>query len=122
MTKLEMSIKIASALLNANVDENNWKVKDLMKRSKNVLKDHMKLADKINKPEQTIDDTLFSSPCKENGFCRNPDCETAVAQFPVTGRWFITFGHAGYNSKANNLNGYASEESARSAMKHYLNK
>jgi len=51
MTKKEISIKIASALLNADVDENNWKVKDLMKRSKSILEDHMKLADRINEPE-----------------------------------------------------------------------
>ena len=47
MSKLEMSIKIASALLNAEVDENNWKVKDLMKRTKAELTNHMTLADKI---------------------------------------------------------------------------
>jgi hypothetical protein len=48
MTKKEMAIKIASALLNADIDENNWKVQDLMKRTKPVLESHIKLADKIN--------------------------------------------------------------------------
>ncbi len=47
MTKKEMAIKIASALLNADVDENNWKVKCLMKRTKAVLESHMNLADEI---------------------------------------------------------------------------
>lgn len=54
MTKLEMSIKIASALLNTKVDENNWKVKDLMKRSKGELESHMKLADKINVENESM--------------------------------------------------------------------
>ena len=48
MTKKEMALKIASALLNADINENNWKVQDLMKRSKSVLEDHMKIADRIN--------------------------------------------------------------------------
>jgi len=48
MTKKEMAIEIASALLNAPVNENNWKVKDLMKRTKSELESHMKLADRIN--------------------------------------------------------------------------
>jgi hypothetical protein len=48
MTKIQMSKAIASALLNAQVDENNWKVQDLMKRSKSELESHMRLADQIN--------------------------------------------------------------------------
>ena len=48
MTKLQMSIKIASALLNAPVNANNWKVKDLMKRSKSELESHMRIADRIH--------------------------------------------------------------------------
>jgi hypothetical protein len=38
MTKKEMSIKIASALFDCSVDENNWKVLDLMKCKKSDLK------------------------------------------------------------------------------------
>jgi hypothetical protein len=68
----------------------------------------------------TISDILFSSPCKETGFCQNPNCETAVAQFPETGNWYITFGHAGYNSPSNNSSGYASKNKALAAMKRYL--
>jgi hypothetical protein len=49
MTKKEMAIKIASALFNAAVDENNWRVKELMRRNKATLQSHLKIADKINK-------------------------------------------------------------------------
>ena len=48
MTKKEMSIELASALFGKRVDENNWKVKDLMKRNKTELESHMRLADRIN--------------------------------------------------------------------------
>ena len=47
MSKLEMSMRIASALLNGPVNETNWKVKDLMKRKKDELSSHMHLADQI---------------------------------------------------------------------------
>ena len=70
----------------------------------------------------TISDVLFSAPCKESGFCRNINCSHAVAEFPETGTWFITFGHAGFNSPANNGRGYASKAKALAAMKRYFNK
>lgn len=70
----------------------------------------------------TISDVLFSSPCKDNGVCRNPNCETAVAQFPKTGKWFITFGHAGFNSPTNNASGYHTKALALKAMNWYLNR
>jgi hypothetical protein len=47
MTKKVMAVKIASALLNVQVDETNWKVKDLMKRTTADLKSHMYLTEKI---------------------------------------------------------------------------
>jgi hypothetical protein len=47
MKKIEMAIKIASALFGIEVNENNWKVKDLMKRTKAELESHMRLADRI---------------------------------------------------------------------------
>ncbi len=72
------------------------------------------------KESMSISDVLFSSPCKETGFCDNPECKTSVAQFPETGRWYITFGHAGYNSPANNSNGYNSAAAAKGAMLRYL--
>jgi hypothetical protein len=70
----------------------------------------------------TISELLFSSPCEplKNGLCRKPNCEGAVAEFPETGRWYILFGHAGYNSPANNSNGYASKAKALSSMRRYL--
>ncbi len=70
----------------------------------------------------TISDLLFSSPCKDNGVCRNPNCKTAVAEFTETGRWYILFGHAGYNSPANNGNGYASKNKALVSMRKYMGK
>jgi len=72
--------------------------------------------------EMVISDVLFSSPCKDNGICRNPSCETAVAQYPKTGKWFITFGHAGFNSPTNNVNGYRTKGLALRAMNFYLNR
>jgi hypothetical protein len=73
---------------------------------------------------------LFSSPCKDNGICYNPNCETAVAQFHggtdgyenYDGRWYITLGHAGFNSPANNAGGYSSKAKALAAMRRYLKK
>jgi len=47
MRKLDMAIKIASALLGIEVGKLNWKVKDLMKSSHAELESHMKLADRI---------------------------------------------------------------------------
>lgn len=72
----------------------------------------------------TLSDALFSSPCKENGLCRNPDCETAVVFHKENGRsgWYITFGHAGFNSPTNNASGYRHKESALKAIKWYLNR
>ncbi len=71
----------------------------------------------------SIDKALFSSPCGDSeamkqGVCRNVDCSTAVAKH--AGRFFITFGHAGFNSDANNKDGYATEANARAAIRNYL--
>jgi hypothetical protein len=70
----------------------------------------------------TISDLLFSSPCMKTGLCRNPDCKTAVGKFSETNRWYILFGHAGYNSPSNNTNGYATKTDALRAMRIYLKK
>lgn len=67
---------------------------------------------------KTLGDVLFSSPCKDKGVCRNPNCEHAVAEY--RGRWYILFGHAGYNSRANNAEGYSSEAKALAAMRKYI--
>jgi hypothetical protein len=74
--------------------------------------------------KMTLSELLFSSPCREwsfNGVCRNPNCENAVAEFPETGRWYILFSHAGFNSPANNGMGYKTKKSALGVMKRYLN-
>lgn len=47
---------------------------------------------------------------------------TVAVQDPATGRWFITIGHAGFNSPANNRNGYATAEAALAAHYRYAGK
>ena len=48
--------------------------------------------------------------------CRDTDCKDAVKQSP-SGRWYITMGHAGFNTKANNGNGYNFKSTALKVMK-----
>lgn len=73
--------------------------------------------------EESLKKILFSASCCPDSFlCQNCHCEHAVAQLPETGNWFITYGHAGFNSKANNGVGYQSKNKAISSMKRYLNK
>lgn len=54
---------------------------------------------------------------------RNEDlcygCPEAVKRNPATGRYYITMGHPGFNSDANNGNGYVSEQSARYGIEYY---
>lgn len=52
--------------------------------------------------------------------CRNLTCPEAVKRDPETGRYFITMGHAGFNSAANNGKGYVTVNQARAAVRHYL--
>ncbi len=51
--------------------------------------------------------------------CRDAACPEAVKRDPATGRYFITMGHPGFNSMANNGDGYASERRARGAVWSY---
>jgi len=51
--------------------------------------------------------------------CRKRNCPEAVKQNPATGRYFITMGHAGFNSPANNVQGYATPRMARAAIMFY---
>lgn len=44
-------------------------------------------------------------------------CPKAVVEFE--GGHLITFGHAGFNSPANNAHGYRSPAAARAAIRHY---
>jgi hypothetical protein len=61
--------------------------------------------------------------CERSHYCQCAgNGNEAVQQLPETGRWFISMGHAGFNSAANNRNGYATERSARNAVAHYQGK
>jgi hypothetical protein len=55
MNKIEMAIKIATALFGIEVNANNWKVKDLMKRTKAELESHLRLADRIMAYENLVE-------------------------------------------------------------------
>ena len=55
-----------------------------------------------------------------DALCRDANCDEAVKISPM-GRWYITMGHAGFNTNANNGNGYATKDSALNAMRRYLN-
>lgn len=45
--------------------------------------------------------------------------EDAVERQPGTDRWYIKMGHAGFNSRANNYDGYDSQEAAIRAVRRY---
>jgi hypothetical protein len=70
--------------------------------------------------EKSLKKILFSATC--DPLCENINCEHAVATLPETGNWFITFGHAGFNSPTNNGRGYRTKELAIKAMKWYQKK
>jgi predicted secreted protein len=55
--------------------------------------------------------SLLSSPCSST-ICRDASCAHMTVQHPTTGRWFITMGHAQFNSAANNGKGYATQAAA----------
>ncbi len=63
--------------------------------------------------------THLKSNC--NDVCRNMCCHQIAKQAP-TGRWYITLGHAGFNSDANNADGYTTEQQAIRACASYLNR
>jgi len=44
--------------------------------------------------------------------------ETTVKQAP-SGKWFITMGHPGFNSPANNRSGYATRQAAEASVRRY---
>ena len=69
---------------------------------------------------ESLNKVLFSAPCAP--ICSNPNCEHAVAMLPETERWYITFGHCGFNSYCNNHLGYSTKEKAMSVMRNYRNK
>jgi hypothetical protein len=47
--------------------------------------------------------------------CRRVDCPDLVRRDAVTGKFFITMSHAGFNSAANNGTGYSTAAGARRA-------
>jgi hypothetical protein len=57
------------------------------------------------------------SDCKAEGSCNA--CQEPVKQGP-NGNWYITMGHAGFNSSANNRSGYKTREGAIKAHKKLL--
>ena len=52
-------------------------------------------------------------------YCMISECRQAVKKNAVTGRWYITIGHPGFNSPTNNGHGYQTKERARTAVRHY---
>ena len=46
-------------------------------------------------------------------------CLTDSVVFELNGRWYISMGRPGFNSKANNRNGYATEKAALEATKKF---
>lgn len=63
-------------------------------------------------------DHLTSSRSCINLEC-GPECPDRVKERKSTGRFYITMGHAGYNSPANNRDGYASKKAALKASQGY---
>lgn len=62
---------------------------------------------------------LLSNAGCERDICHATGCPEAVKENPETGRFFITMGHPGFNSPANNGTGYATYAKARAAIRHY---
>jgi hypothetical protein len=70
-----------------------------------------------NRKEPAMTSYLLSK-C-ERDICRNPACAEAVKERPETGRFYITMGHPGFNSPANNRGGYPTKARALAAIRHY---
>lgn len=58
--------------------------------------------------------------CNSDGSCCK--CAEPVKKRELDGRWFITMNHPGFNSAANNRDGYETKESAVAAYKRYAAK
>lgn len=70
-----------------------------------------------------MDDAFMLNPACGGFNCLNTHpagatCQHAVAQ-RNDGRWFITIGHPGFNSPANNGHGYATRNTALAAYRKY---
>lgn len=66
--------------------------------------------------------THLLSKCIESLDICYGGCGDSERQDPATGRWFITMGHPGFNSAANNRQGYSTKSAAHMAMTRYTNK
>lgn len=67
---------------------------------------------------QQIKDVRSVAPqCMVGDICRDAQCVRVVAA--QGGRYFITMGHPGFNSRANNGNGYATATAAKAASARY---
>jgi len=54
--------------------------------------------------------------------CRNLNCSESIKQNPRTGRFYITMGHAGFNCKPNNAEGFSTSKWAKRTISYYLNR
>lgn len=64
--------------------------------------------------------STFLFPANHPALCAQGHvCKQAVAQEPLTGRWFVTFGHCGFNSPTNNGRGFATRERAIASVRRY---
>lgn len=66
----------------------------------------------------SIPSYLVSDDCSAANICYG-NCATPVKQNPESGNWYITMSHPGFNSPANNRNGYKSNAAALAALKRY---
>ena len=66
----------------------------------------------------------LQSPCADKmdvDLCRESyRCACSVKRNPDNGRFYITMGHAGFNSHANNGEGYVSEQAAHFGIAYHL--
>ena len=62
---------------------------------------------------------LLSNTGCERDVCHATGCPEAVKENPATGRFFITMGHPGFNSPANNRNGYATAAKALAVIRRF---
>ena len=63
----------------------------------------------------------LESKCSDNPVCADFCCSEMVKQ-REDGRWFITMGHAGFNCRLNNANGFSTQEMAIEISRLYLSK
>jgi hypothetical protein len=65
---------------------------------------------------------LIGNPGCERAECHATGCPAAVKENPETGRFYITMGHPGFNTPANNGAGYATFAKALATVRRYSNR